>query len=155
VSGGAAIDIEIAPPTRQAGSGGSSSGDPLGDGAPGQDPSGEDGAALRVPAYLLGGLGVAGMVVLAVAGSMAQSNYDDLVDQCPNDQCPADLESQADDTRTQQTVANIGLAVGAVGLASGVGLLIASFAVGSADDEPESEVSLSVGPGSLSITGSF
>jgi len=159
VSGGAEIDIDIAPPVRGA-SGGSTGPDPGPDGGNGSDTGAtNDGTALRIPAYMLIGLGVAGGVTFGVAGSMAQSNFDDLVDQCPNDRCPPDLESQADDTRTQQTVANIGLIVGAAGLATGVGLLVTSFVVGGSEDEPdsepESEVDLSVGPGSLTITGSF
>ncbi|MBW2453082.1 MAG: hypothetical protein JRI68_01150 [Deltaproteobacteria bacterium] len=161
VAAGGAIAITIAPPGRRRTpdepQGPSQPSDPVrppeGGELPGGEGAGDDGSGLRAPAYVFGALGVAGMVVFAISGSMAQSNYDELVDQCPADRCPADLEDQADTTRTQQTVANVGLIAGAAGLGIGLGLLVTSFVV--ADSPDEADVSLAVGPGTLTVTGSF
>ncbi len=156
VAAGGAVDITIAPPQRRP----HPDQDPE-QPQPGDPPEGtetsdmSDGSGLRVAAYLVGGLGVAGMVVFAVFGSLAKSNYDDLVAQCPGDRCPAELESQADTTRTQQTAANVGLVVGAVGLATGVALLVTSYVTDGGSAEPQPELAVFIGPGSLAVTGSF
>jgi hypothetical protein len=162
VSAGATIDITVGPPV--AGATGRAAEPDGPDAAAGSASAGGtgDGTALLISGGVIGALGVAGAVVFAVFGSLAKSNYDSLLDQCPNDRCASDLESQADETRTQQTVANIGLVAGAVGLAAGVSLLVAGAVVGSSSssgegssEEPAPDVSLALGPGALMLSGSF
>jgi len=156
VSAGGAIEITIGPPGAR-----SSSDDEPDGGKPGDSSAGADAGAwdestrLRVSGGVITTLGVAGVVVFAVSGSLAKSNYDELVANCPGDRCPAELQSQADTTRTQQLVANIGLAVGAVGLATGVSLLVASVVVGGSSAEPQPAADVSFGPGSVVVSGSF
>ncbi len=156
VSAGGSVEVTIAPPhgrLHPTGEPRQPQPDDPSEGVETSDSS--DGSGLRTAAYVAGGLGVAGMAVFAISGSLATSNYDELVEQCPGDRCPADLESQADTTRSQQTAANVGLVVGVVGLAAGVALLVTSFVLEGGSAEPQPEVAVSMGPGSLVITGSF
>jgi tetratricopeptide (TPR) repeat protein len=79
------------------------------------------GGAVRTVGYAALGLGAAGLILFAVAGGIALSNYDSLQHDC------AVLASCADDShhglidtgKTLQTVANIGLAFGAPALVTG------------------------------------
>ena len=80
---------------------------------------------LRSYAYLAAGVGVAGMGAFALFGVMSQSAYSDLQSAC-HPGCPADKRGEISSGRTDQTVANVGLAVGLAGVATGVGLFIAS-----------------------------
>lgn len=157
VSAGATIEITIGPLV--AGSAAEGSDDEEEGDEPGsRQPTGAAAAKatqLYVAGGVIGTLGVAGGVLFAVFGSLAKSNYDDLIDQCPNDRCSADLEGQADSTRTQQVVANVSLVAGAVGLAAGVGLLVAGSVVAGSSEEPEPAVGVSLGPGTVWVSGRF
>jgi hypothetical protein len=73
----------------------------------------------RTLAYVAGGVGIAGLLTFAIFGSMNNSTFSDLEDQCPNRVCPAKLKDDADAGQTYQTVANVGLFVGVIGLATG------------------------------------
>ena len=85
---------------------------------------------------------------------MSNSKFSTLESQCPDNQCPPNLEGEADAGQIYQTVANVGLVVGAVGLGAVVVLYLNS--------EPDSEqphdrasARLSLGPQRIAITGSF
>jgi hypothetical protein len=73
----------------------------------------------RTLAYIAGGVGVAGLLTFAIFGSMNNSKFSDLEEQCPNQVCPTRLEDDADTGQTYQTIANVGLFVGVIGLATG------------------------------------
>jgi hypothetical protein len=81
---------------------------------------------LRTWAYVAGGVGVAGVATFAIFGLMANSKHSKLQDNCPNNKCPADLQSDADAGKRDQTIANIGLVVGVVGLGTGTVLYLMS-----------------------------
>ena len=156
VSAGGAIEITIGPPGARSSPDDEPDRAKNGDSSTASDAGAlDDGTRLLVSGGVIGALGVAGVVVFAVFGSLAKSNYDELVEKCPGDRCPAELQSQADTTRTQQLVANIGLAAGAVGLATGVALLVAGAVVGGSSTEPQPKVGVSFGPGSVIVSGSF
>lgn len=79
------------------------------------------------------GIAVVGVGVGAVTGLMSLSKTNDLKDACPNDRCPADKQSEIDDTRTLGDVSTIAFIVGGVGAGVGVAGLLLS---GSAKSEP-------------------
>jgi len=114
---------------------------------------------LRPYAYVAGGVGVAGLAVFTVAGLMANSTYSDLQNTCKGP-CPSDRKDDVSAGRTQQTLANIGLVVGVLGVGAGVTLFILSRGgssenkTGSAQRETGS-TSVLVGPGFTGVRGTF
>ena len=81
------------------------------------------GTDYRPWGYAAGALGLAGLGTFAVAGLRSRSIYEQLLEDCGAGPCPS---SRADEVRTGkmlQTTANIGLAVGVVGVVSGATLL--------------------------------
>jgi hypothetical protein len=113
----------------------------------------EEGSSLRPWAYVAGGIGVAGFVTFGIFGAMNQSKFSDLEDNCPGGTCPAELEDDIDSGRTYQTVANIGLAVGIVGVAAGATLFVLSMGGEQRASLPRVEVA--GGIGSLRVRGAF
>jgi hypothetical protein len=98
------------------------------------------------------GVGAAGLGVGVVTGLMATSRHASAEDGCPNGKCPAGSQA-ADDLdafRTLRTVSTIGYAVGVVGVAAGVTLLL------TAPSKPESaHVAPYIGPASAGVAGRF
>jgi hypothetical protein len=84
-------------------------------------------APLRTYAYVAAGVGAVGLLTFAVAGAMAHSSYDDLQSACGGAPCPASKGDEIASGKTRQTVANIGLAVGIVGVAAGATLFVLSL----------------------------
>ncbi len=80
----------------------------------------------RTWAYVAGGVGVAGIVTFGVFGALNNGKHSKLEDECTGGVCPRDLESDRDTGRTYQTVANVGLVVGIVGLGAGTALYLMS-----------------------------
>lgn len=111
------------------------------------------GLPLRTMAYIAGGVGVVGLGAFAAFGLMSQSKYDDLKDKCANG-CPPGSQDDIDSGKQQQTFANIGLIVGAVGVAAGATLFVLSLSKPN-KEQPGPDVSLQIGPGSLGVRGSL
>jgi len=105
----------------------------------------------RLTAYVAGGVGVVGMVIFTIFGVQHNSKLSELEDNCPNNQCSADLEGTADDGRTAGTVANVGLIIGAVGLTAGTALFVTTLF----GDEGGANAALGVSPNSVRLQGSF
>jgi len=103
--------------------------------------------------FAVGGLG---MIGFGIFGALTQSEYSKLEEQCPTKNCRVEISDEANAGRGYQTAANVSLVIGAVGLAAGTGLLITVLMQ---DDEGEPEAagmpSISVGPGSVLVSGSF
>ena len=121
----------------------------------GEQPTTKGGkSSLRPVGIALGAVGVAGFAMFAVAGSMSKSTYSKLEKDCGvSGPCPA---SHADDIsagKTQQTLANVGLIVGAVGVAAGATLIVLSL--GKSKSAPAPTTGLVVGPGYLGVNGRF
>lgn len=117
--------------------------------APAPPPAEPEKKSLRPFAFVAGGVGVAGVATFAIFGLMAKGTHDDLASRCPNGACPNDPASDVNKGKSQQTVANIGLVVGVVGIAAGVTLFVL---------EPKStapSMSAAIGPGRLSLEGKF
>ena len=118
--------------------------------APSQ-PSGR--ANLRPYAYVAGGVGVAGLAVFTIFGIMSHSDLSDLQSSCPSGSCPSSKAGEISDGRTFQTLANVGLAVGIVGVAAGTTLFVLSL--GGKSPDSASSTSLVVGPGYVGLHGSL
>jgi hypothetical protein len=88
---------------------------------------------LRTGAYVAGGLGIVGLATFAIAGALAHGAYDDLETACGSGPCPASKAGEIGSGRTQQTIANVGLAVGAIGVAAGATLFVLSLRSGPND----------------------
>lgn len=109
----------------------------------------------RAPAWIAGGVGVAGLATFAVFGILANSKYSDLEASCTDGHCPPELEDTQSSGKAFQTVANIGLVVGAVGVATSVTLFVIG---GPGKTAPAAEAhapKLRVGLGSVELEGSF
>jgi hypothetical protein len=125
--------------------------------APKLDPSTSSGGfPTRTVGFVAGGVGVVGLTVFTVAGLMAKSTFDRMSDVCGTAGCsdPAQL-SDIDKGRSQQTLANVGLVVGLVGLSAGAALVIFGGRQGSNDAATTVAVSGTAGGGTLSYTGKF
>ncbi len=85
-----------------------------------------DRTSLRPLAYVAGGVALVGLGTFLVAGSMANGTYADLETACGAGPCPAERKDDVSSGKTQQTFANIGLAVFAVSAAAGVTLFVLS-----------------------------
>jgi hypothetical protein len=83
----------------------------------------ETSGGLRTLAFVLGGVGVAGLAVGSVTGLLAFSAHDDAVSKCAHypDRCPADGSgtSANDRAQTLATVSTIGFVAGGALLAGG------------------------------------
>ncbi|MBW2458687.1 MAG: hypothetical protein JRI68_29585 [Deltaproteobacteria bacterium] len=124
-----------------------------------------EGPDRRMMAYIAGGVGAAGLLTFAIFGGVALAEYGDLDDQCPDKRCPTDLSDDASSGQTYQTVANVGLVIGLVGVAVGAGLftwdlLDEDSGADAGDDGTDGEPMargprVTVGPGSAMLTVPF
>jgi hypothetical protein len=108
---------------------------------------------LRTYSYIAGGVGVAGLAMFTIFGLMDNSTYSDLQSACVNGRCPSTKQSEIDSGRTQQTVANVGLVVGAVGVAAGATLFVLSLKKPASPAAPTT--GLVVSPGFVGLRGSL
>jgi hypothetical protein len=107
--------------------------------------AGEDGAGLRTASFVAGGIGLVGLVAFATFGTLANGKFQDLETSCNRGPCPASRQSDIDAGRTDQTIANVGLAIGLIGVAAGVTL----FLVSSPKKSPAPTARMIVGPTGL------
>lgn len=110
----------------------------------------DSGSGLRTAAWISAGVGVAGAAGFAIFGMMSKSQYDSLDEECPGGRCAPDRQADIDSGERNQLFANIGLAVGVVGI--GVGATL--FVLSSGSDEPE-HGRVTVGPAGVAYRGSF
>jgi len=109
--------------------------------------------ALRTASFVAGGAGLAGLATFGVFGLMAKSTYDKLASEC-HGACTTDRGDEVNAGKMQQTVANVALVVGAVGVAAGVTLFVLGRPPG-AQDASSPSAALSVAPGWLGVRGTF
>ncbi|MBX3127812.1 MAG: hypothetical protein KF718_13900 [Polyangiaceae bacterium] len=76
----------------------------------------------RTWAYVALGVGAAGVVTFGVAGTLASQRFDELRDKCGG-ACPESERDAIDGGRRLDTIANVGLVVGGLGLGTGLALL--------------------------------
>lgn len=124
------------------------------------DTSSGGGPGMRTWAYIAGGVGIAGLATFGVFGAMNNAKHSKLEDECKNGVCPSSLEDEKDTGKTYQTIANVGLVVGVVGLGTGTVLYLMSgkkteqAAAAPKRRGPRVE-SVSVGYQSVLVSGSF
>jgi len=120
--------------------------------APGQSdsPSATPGASRRTVAFVVLGVGGAGLVLGGVAGVLAIGKKSDIDKNanCQNNQCLQSEKDVVGSYRTWRTVSSVGLIGGAVVAAAGVGLLL------TAPKQPE-QTALVLGPGSITLSRRF
>jgi hypothetical protein len=124
-------------------------------GGPGVTPpvTKSSGSALRPAGIAVGAVGVAGFVMFAVAGSMSKSTYSNLEKECGAGPCPTSRAGEISSGRTQQTLANVGLVLGVVGVAAGTTMVVLSM--GKNKSAPAATTGLVIGPGYLGANGTF
>ena len=101
-------------------------------------------------------MGLAGLAAFTIFGLVNNSKFSDLESECPNDRCPERLADGAEAGRTYQTLANVGLGVGLVGLGTAAVLLLTD----SSPAETEAVVTaaaprLLIGPSYVGVRGGF
>jgi len=107
----------------------------------------DSSTSTRTWAYVAGGVGVAGLATFGIFGLMTRSTHEDLQTTCPASVCPPSAQDDIDKGKQQQLIANIGLGVGIVGLATGVTLFALS------KPGKKSSTALVVTPGYVGIAG--
>ena len=129
-------------------------------------------SGLRIGAFVGWGVGVVGLSMLAAGGALSNSTYSSLQTVCGNKAgCPTPTTSRADADqkisagKTQQAVANAGIALAVIGVAAGTTLFVLSLRKKrvesglvldqhhAADAKPGAD--LVVGPGWLGARGAF
>ena len=123
---------------------------PLATPAPAESPS-SSSSPTRGLAYGAAAVGVAGFATFAVAGLLSNGTYSDLQSKCGGARCPANqgYEDEVSRGSTQQTIANVGLVVGAVGVAAAATLFVISL------PSTSHHTAAFVGPGSVGVKGVF
>ena len=115
------------------------------------------GISHRTLAFVAGGVGLAGMAAFTIFGLANNAQFADLESKCgPDRVCPESLASSAETGRTYQTLANVGLGVGVVGIGAAVALWLTKPAA----PQPEAAASsgtpqLMVGPRGVAVAGTF
>jgi hypothetical protein len=121
------------------------------------DTASNEGIPMRTLAYVAGGIGVAGFAGFAVFGAMSRSKFNELRDACPGDVCPPERSGEISDGKRYQTFANVGLAVGILGLGAGVTLFVLdnSSAPSAGASTASGAPRLVVRPASVAVEGRF
>jgi hypothetical protein len=109
-------------------------------------------AGLRLAGFTAAGVGGAGLVMFAVTGVMAKGKYNSLKSACGDRPCSDPKYSgDIDSGKTLQTVANVGLIIGVVGVVGGGALVY----FGSRKDAPRATAAPLPGGGFVSYAASF
>jgi hypothetical protein len=122
---------------------------------PGADTGASDGSGQRMAGYVVGGVGVVGLVLGSVFGIRAISQNDDSLTACaPDDptRCTPHGKDLRDSAQTSATISTIAFGVGGAALAAGVVLVLTAP---SSSDEARLELRSRVTPagGQLSLGG--
>jgi hypothetical protein len=144
--------VDIAPPSGSAAPAVAPAVAPCPPAAPVVEKSGIDQRTLGL---IAGGIGVAGIATFAVFGVLDNGKYNDLKGRCANNVCSPSDSADAESGRMYQTVANVGLGVGVVGVVSSV--LLFATAPSRAKERAASRTTpeVAVGPASVLVKGRF
>jgi hypothetical protein len=114
-------------------------------------PKASRGPSLRTWAFVSGGVGVLGLGTFALFGAMAHSKYSQLQADCGQSACPAAEADTISGGKTDQTVANVGLVVGVLGVAAGATL----FVLSRKHDDAAPAAALVVSPSWIGVRGTL
>ncbi len=110
-------------------------------------PPKKSGGTLRTAGYVVAGVGVVGIAVFAITGSMANSKYGELEDGCGSTRCSdPKYADTVDSGKRLQTIANVSLIAGGVGLLAGGALIVFG-----GPKERASSAAIRAAPGGLSL----
>lgn len=113
------------------------------------------GGGVRIAGFVVAGLGVAGMVLFGVTGSLAADEFGALEEECGELRCadPA-YADVVDRGKTYETVANVSLVAGLVGLVGGTAMILFG---GPSDPGEETAARLELRPAGagLALRGAF
>jgi hypothetical protein len=106
------------------------------------------GGGLRTVGYITAGVGVVGLGVFAVTGSMASSKFNQLESECGSKRCTdPKYADTVDSGKRLDTIANVGLIVGSVGLLAGGAMIL----FGGPSPEKTGTAALSASPRGVSL----
>lgn len=105
--------------------------------------------------WVAGGVGLVGVATFVVFGSLSASKFKNLEDACPQNHCDPNLENDKNTGKTFQTVANVGLVTGAVGIASAITLFAIGGGSEAAHGDQPAHAKLELGLGRVALSGSF
>lgn len=110
--------------------------------------------SLRTVGYVVGGVGVASLVAAGVFVVLRQGAINDLDRMCRGTTCPPEAEATVDRGRLYTGLAEGGVVLGALGLATGAFLIFSN-----PDPGPKSgairQLRVGAGPTSIAVTGAF
>lgn len=106
-------------------------------------------------ALVTGGVAVAGFATFGVFGYLDNKAYSDLQDSCANDICARSKSSDAEKGRTYQTIANVGLGVGAAFAVTSLLLYFTAPSGSVSVHTGGTAPTLAVGPGHVALRGRF
>ncbi|MCB9609248.1 MAG: hypothetical protein H6716_21825 [Polyangiaceae bacterium] len=121
------------------------------------DPRG-DKPPYREFSYIAAGVGGVGLLTFGIAGLMSQSTHSQLESDCPDNACSESSAGLIDRGKREQTIANIGLGVGVVGLgAAAVFYFMDQQSGASARRSPALRLArrVTLSPGFVGYEGSF
>ncbi len=101
--------------------------------------------ARRDVGWAITGFGAASFAVGVATGVIAVGKHDALVDDCPNNACRPAYESELSSYHSYRTVSTIGYVVGAIGLGTGITILLTS------PKSSNATLAFQVGPGSTAM----
>lgn len=101
------------------------------------EPTPVDGDTIRTIGFVVGGVGVAGIVVGAITGGMVMGKKGTVSDNCEGDVCTQEGLDAVDSAKPLALVSNVGFGVGLAALAAGV--LMVLLAPSDAEAAPETE----------------
>lgn len=118
-----------------------------------EEPDDEGGGSL-VPPIIAFGVGAVGLGVGTAFGIIAFNQTSEVEERCGGSVCPPEEQDALDESKRNGNISTVGFVVGAVGVSTGIILLLA---MGGGDDEPEDEARLVpvVGPGVVGVRGAF
>lgn len=102
-----------------------------------------------------GGVAAAGLLTFIVAGAVSNSTYSDLQKSCGSAPCPPSKQSEINLGKTQQTVANVGLVITAVGAAASGVFLVLYFTHKDSSAPAAPQTGAYLGPNELGLRGTF
>ena len=113
------------------------------------------GGGKQTAAFIAGGVGVAGLAMFGVFGAMSNSKYNELNEACAGGRCPPNRQSDIDAGKRDQTLANVGLAVGLVGVGTSAALFLFAGSSSQQKEQQGARLSLGFGFGSINLRGRF